>query len=124
MTETTAKPAGPLQRLLAGLLGLLRSHLGIFSIELEEVRDRLFKTLVLVVVGAGSILLFLFTLALGLVLMVDPDQRWYAVLSLLGLFLILAGVCLGFAWYGMKHGPEPFATTLDELRRDKDRLLP
>ena len=124
MTETTAKPAGPLQRLLAGLLGLLRSHLGIFSIELEEARDRLIKTLVLVIVGAGSILLFLLTLTLGLVLMVDPAQRLVAVLGLLALFLLLAVACLAGAWYGMKHGPEPFATTLDELRRDKDRLLP
>lgn len=126
MSEAERKPVapGPLQRLIASLLGLLQSHLGVFGIELEEARDRLARTLVLLIVGAGSILLFLLTLALALVLMVDPAHRLYAVVGLLVFFAMLAGVCLGVAWRRMKNGPEPFALTLDELRKDRERLLP
>lgn len=126
MSESEQKTSapGPLQRLIASLLGLLQSHLGVFGIELEEARDRLARTLVLLIVGAGSILLFLLTLALALVLMVDPAHRVYAVIGLLVFFALLAAVCLGWAWSRMKNGPEPFAMTLDELRKDRERLLP
>lgn len=126
MSEAERKPVapGPLQRLIASLLGLLQSHLGVFGIELEEARDRLARTLVLLIVGAGSILLFLLTLALALVLMVDPAHRLYVVIGLLAFFVVLALVCLGLAWSRMKNGPEPFAMTLDELRKDRERLLP
>lgn len=122
--EQKTPAPGPLQRLIASLLGLLQSHLGVFGIELEEARDRLARTLVLMIVGAGSILLFLLTLALALVLMVDPAHRLYAVIGLLAFFVLLAVVCLGLAWRWMKNGPEPFAMTLDELRKDRERLLP
>ncbi len=119
------RPApGPLQRLVASLLGLVQSHLGIFSIELEEARDRLVQTLVLVIVGAGAILLFLLTLALGLILMVDAAYQLHAVVAMLLLFLVVAVTCLVVAWRGMKNGPDAFAMTLDELRKDKERLLP
>jgi len=117
-------PPGPLQRLVASLLGLVQSHLGIFSIEMEEARERLARMLVLVIVGAGSILLFLLTLTLGLVLMVPAEYQLHAVLGLLALFVVLSAGCLGYAWHDMKHGPDPFAMTLDELRKDKERLLP
>ena len=122
--EQKTPAPGPLQRLIASLLGLLQSHLGVFGIELEEARDRLARTLLLLIVGAGSILLFLLTLALALVLMVDPAHRLYAVIGLLAFFVLLAVVCLGLAWRWMKNGPDGFAMTLDELRKDRERLLP
>ncbi|KFN44533.1 phage holin family protein [Arenimonas oryziterrae] len=125
MTDAPAKPApGPLQRLVASLLGLLQSHLGIFSIEVEEARERLIKTLVLSILGAGAILLCLLTVALGVVLMIDPAYRLVAVIGLGAGFLILGAGCLAFVWQGMKNDPAPFAMTLDELRRDRERLLP
>ena len=63
MSESTPKPspAGPLQRLTSSFLGLLHSHLGLFSIEFEEAREQLLQTLVLAIVGAGAILLCLLT---------------------------------------------------------------
>ncbi|HMB56506.1 MAG TPA: phage holin family protein [Arenimonas sp.] len=122
--EIKKAPPGPLQRLAASFLGLMQSHLGLFSIELEETRERLIKTLVLVIVGAGAIVLCLLTVTLAVILMVDEAHRLYAVLGLLAFFIVLALACLGAAWYGVKHGPEPFAMTREELRRDRERLLP
>ncbi len=123
-TPAKPQPPGPLQRLLAALMGLLQSHLGIFSIELEEARERLIKTLVLVIVGAGCILLCLLTLTLAVILMVGDAYRLYAIIGLFVLFVLIGGICLRMAWAGMKDGPQPFAGTLDELRRDRERLLP
>lgn len=117
-------PPGPLQRLLAALLGLLQSHLGIFSIELEEARERLVKTLVLVIVGAGCILLCLLTVTLAVILLAGEAYRLYAIIGLFVVFLLIAVSCLRAAWSGMKEGDQPFAGTLEELRRDRERLLP
>jgi uncharacterized membrane protein YqjE len=119
-----ARPPGPLHRLAASFLGLMQSHLGVFSIELEEVREHLLKTLVLALVGAGAILLCLLTLTLALVLMVDPAYRVYAVAGLAAFFLVLAGVCLALARRGMSDGAHPFELTIEELRRDRESLLP
>ena len=117
-------PPGPLQRLLAALLGLLQSHVGIFSIELEEVRERLIKTLVLAIVGAGCLLLCLLTVTLAVLLMVDEANRLYASIGLFVVFAAVGAMCLRVAWSGMKDGPQPFSGTVDELRRDRERLLP
>src|SRR4249919_2877955 len=111
-----ARPPGPLHRLAASFLGLLQSHLGLFSIELEEAREHLLKTLILAIVGAGAILLCLLTLTLAAVLMVDEAHRLYVVIGLLAFFLLLGGICIGLAWRGMSHGMPPFALTMEELR--------
>jgi uncharacterized membrane protein YqjE len=126
MSDSPSKPspAGPLQRLFASFLGLLHTHLGLFSIELEEARDNLLKTLVLAIVGAGSILLGLMTLMLTIVLMVDPQQRLFAAIAVLAFFLLLGGVCLGMAHRIASRELPPFSQTMEELRRDRERLLP
>jgi uncharacterized membrane protein YqjE len=126
MSESTPKasPPGPLQRLAASFLGLMQSHLGLFSIEWEEAREHLLKTLVLAIVGAGAILLCLLMVSLAIVLMIDEAHRLYAVVALVAFFLLLGGVCIGLAWRGMSHGMHPFELTMEELRRDRERLLP
>lgn len=126
MSESPAKPspAGPLQRLFASFLGLLHTHLGLFSIEFEEVRENLLQVLVLAIVGAGAILLGLMTLMLMVVLMVDPAQRLLAAIGVLAFFLLLGGVCLGTARRIMSQALPPFSQTMEELRRDRERLLP
>jgi uncharacterized membrane protein YqjE len=122
-SKPKVKPPGPLHRLAASFLGLLHSHVGVFSIELEELREHLLKTLILALVGAGSILLGLLTLTLALVLMVDEDHRIYAVAGLLAFFIALAAVCLVLARRGMRD-THPFELTMEELRRDRESLLP
>ena len=126
MSESAPKPSqpGPMQRLASSFLGLLHSHLGLFSIELEEARDQLLQTLVLAIVGAGAILLCLLTLMLTVVLLVDPAHRIYAAIGVVVFFLLLGGVCLVLAKRGISRNVPPFALTLEELRRDRERLLP
>jgi len=126
MSEPAAKPnsPGPMQRLASSFLGLMHSHLGLFSIELEEAREQFLKTLVLAIVGAGAILLSLLTLMLAFVLLVDPADRLYAAIAVLAFFLLLGGTCLFLARRGLARGMPPFALTMEELRRDRERLLP
>jgi len=125
MSEPAPKtsPPGPMQRLASSFLGLMHSHLGLLSIELEEAREQLLKTLVLAIIGAGAILLGLLTLMLTIVLLVDPSHRLYAAIGVLAFFLLLGGICLGLARRGLDRGLPPFAQTMEELRRDRERLL-
>lgn len=126
MTESASKPhsPGPLRRLAGGMLGLLSAHLGIFSIEVEEAGEWLFKALVLAVLGAGSILLFLLIAALALILAVDPAYRFHALVGISAFFLLSGTACVVLAWRWVSRGPRPFADTLEQLRRDRERLLP
>jgi uncharacterized membrane protein YqjE len=122
--EATPHSPGPFQRLAASFIALLQAHLGLFSIEVEEERERLVRLLTLSVIGAGAVLLSLLTLTLAVILLVDEAHRLIAVIVLLATFLIIAVVCLSLAWRGIRHGSPPFEATLEELRRDRERLLP
>ncbi|UXY15149.1 phage holin family protein [Chitiniphilus purpureus] len=114
--------SGPLRRLVGGILGLLHAHLGIFSIELEEARERLVRTLVLGVLGAGLWVMCLIAFAWALVLAL-PESWRVPVLTVGGIVLLLLGALLvRLAWNGMTRAPLPFAVTLEELRRDRERL--
>ena len=123
-STTSARPAGPLHRVLGNLLGLLRVHVGLFGIELEEARAQFIKALVLALFGVGAAWLFLLTLTLAAVLLVDPSWRVEVVVALLATYLIAAIACLKLAWQLLAHGPPLFGTTLDQLRRDREQLLP
>ena len=122
--QTAAHSHGPFQRLAASFIALLQAHLGLLSIEVEEERERLVRLLTLSTIGAGAVLLSLLTLTLAVILLVDEAHRLMAVIGLLAAFLVIAFVCLGLAWRGLRHGSPPFEATLDELRRDRERLLP
>ncbi|AOY01403.1 phage holin family protein [Jeongeupia sp. USM3] len=126
MSET--EPAGNghtnvLKRLAGSALGLLHAHLGILSIELEEARERVLKTLVLGVLGAGLLLLALLAITLGAILLVPEPWRVYTVVVLVLVFLLVGAGCLWFAWSGIRYAKTPFALTIEELRRDKEHFL-
>ncbi|TJZ79033.1 phage holin family protein [Chitiniphilus eburneus] len=113
----------PFHRLAASLIGLLHAHLGIFAIELEEARERVLRTLVLGFVGAGLLVMCLVALASALVLALPAEWR-IAVLAGAGVvFLALGAGLIWMAWAGFARGPTPFAVTMEELRRDRERLL-
>ncbi|BCL77323.1 hypothetical protein JHS3_30590 [Jeongeupia sp. HS-3] len=112
-----------LKRLAGSALGLLHAHLGILSIEIEEARERLLKTLVLGILGAGLLLLALLAITLGAILLVPEPWRIYTVISLVLAFLLLGAGCLWYAWNGVRHAKTPFALTIEELRRDKEHFL-
>lgn len=122
MSEPSNNPR-PLNRLAAAAVGLLHAHLGIFSIELEEARERLLRTLILGVLGASLLVMCLVAFAWALVLYLPHESRVVMLVVVGAIFLAIGAGCVWLAWRGFARGPQPFAVTLEELRRDRERLL-
>ncbi|AGI25147.1 hypothetical protein H681_16395 [Pseudomonas sp. ATCC 13867] len=119
------KPSSPsLRRLGAAFLGLLHGHVELLGIELQEQKARTLQILLL----AGLALVFALLLLIGLstlVLLVFWDS--YRLQAAIGLCLFyIAGSALS-AWrlyQLLSDERSPFSATLDELARDRERLLP
>ena len=125
MTDTRRPSTSPgvMQRLLGSLLGLLHAHMGLLGVELEEARERILRMVVLGMLGAGALLLCLQTVMIGIIVLADPSWRPYAVGTMVLVFLLMGLGCIAAARKLALHSPTPFAATLDELKRDKERLL-
>lgn len=124
MTDRPNASSGVLRRLLGSLLGLLHAHVGLIGVELEEAREGLVRMVVLGMLGAGALLLCLQAVMLGVIVLADPSWRPYAIGGMALVFLLMGAVCLAAAHRAALRAQTPFAATLEELRRDKERLLP
>ncbi|MBB5018300.1 putative membrane protein YqjE [Chitinivorax tropicus] len=113
---------GPLKGLANSTLGLLHVHLELFSLELEEERERLLRALVLGLIGAGALLLFLGTLTVAILVMVRPEWRIVTACGLTITYLVLGGISLHRAWRTYANSPRPFAATLDEINKNRKIL--
>jgi len=112
------------QTLLAGLLGLARTRIELFSTELQEELARLATALIGAIVVALLALLGVGFAAAALILSFAPEHRLAAAGVLATLFLALA---LAGAWAlrGVARAkPRMFDATLAELERDYQALKP
>jgi uncharacterized membrane protein YqjE len=112
-----------LKRLAASLLAISYTRLELLSTELEENRERLVSTLVLLLIA-------LFCLGVGVVLitilLVVAFWDGYRLQALGGIgvvFLAAGGAAWGFAAYKMKSSPRLFASSLAELSKDRQHLV-
>lgn len=112
------------RRLGASLLGLLHSHVELFGIELQEQKA---NSLYLLLFG-GLTLIFALLLLIGLsglVLALCWENWRYEALGGLCLFYFLATLYCGVRLRTAVDDDEsPFNATLEELARDRERLLP
>ncbi|HET9251532.1 MAG TPA: phage holin family protein [Candidatus Eisenbacteria bacterium] len=115
-------PLESLRRFVGSLLDLIQVRLEILSTEIAEERFNLFRA-ILVTLGAllclqvGVILAVLF-----FVLSVPENDRPAAIgIAAAVLLLAAAGAALWLHRW-LKTRPPMFATTLSELRKDRDRL--
>jgi uncharacterized membrane protein YqjE len=113
---------GSLRRLLDTTIGIVGTRLELLSTEVAEERLNLAR-MVVVALGAlfclqvGVILAVLFA-----VLVVGTGDRLTAI-GIAALVLLLVGlVGLLWLWRWLKTRPPVFATTLAELRKDRERL--
>ncbi|WP_159674215.1 phage holin family protein [Andreprevotia sp. IGB-42] len=114
----------PVQRLAANVVGLLHNHLSIFSMELEEERDKLVFGIALVIAAAGLVILGLALVSVAAVWLADPAWRGWTLLGV-GLFdLALAGLCVGVVKNRFGAGASPFPVTRAQLRKDREQFLP
>lgn len=123
--DTRAQPGliGSARAVLVALLDIGQTRLQLASTELEEERVRVAELLL----WAGAALFFLgvglVMAALLLVLVLWDGPRVLALALVAGGFLA-AGVALAMGWRRKTRTKPPLlATTLAELRRDRDALL-
>ena len=117
--------AGPSsKRLGAAVLGLLHGHVELFGIELQEQKARTLSLLLF----AGLALVFallLLTALSGLVLVMLWDS--YRLAGIIGL-CVFYGLAAVFCGLRLKAAvfdeSSPFSSTLEELAKDRERLMP
>lgn len=117
-------PGPPSRRLLSGVLGLLHSHVELLGIELQEQKSRTLSLLLFAGLALVFALLALVALS-GLILILLWDT--YRIPGMIGLcvFYLLAGVfCALRLKAAIFDESSPFHATLEELAKDRERLLP
>ena len=112
------------RRLGAAVLGLLHSHVELFGIELQEQKSRTVSLLLFAGLALVFALLLLSALS-GLVLVLLWDSYRLAGIVGLCVFYSLAAVfCALRLKAAVFDESSPFSATLEELAKDRERLLP
>ncbi|KJK06623.1 MULTISPECIES: phage holin family protein [Pseudomonas] len=123
-SESNSTSTASSKRLGAAVLGLLHGHVELFGIELQEQKARTLSLLLFAGLALVFALLLLVALsALVLVLLWD-SYRLAGVIGLCvfyGLAALFCGLRLKAAVYDESS---PFSSTLEELAKDRERLLP
>ncbi|KAF1068984.1 MAG: hypothetical protein GAK45_01209 [Pseudomonas citronellolis] len=113
-----------LRRLGAAFLGLLHGHVELLGVELQEQKARTLGLLLF----AGLALVFTLLLIMGLsvvVLVVFWDSyRLAAALGLCFFYCLGGALCAWRLFVLATDDASPFRATLEELARDRERLLP
>ena len=124
MTDESGSPRSSPRRLGAAFLGLLHSHVELLGIELQEQKARTVSLLLF----AGLALVFALLLLVGLstlVLIVFWDDHRLAAIIGLCIFYALATVFCGIRLKAAVFDESsPFNATLEELAKDRERLMP
>jgi len=124
MENESSNSAASSKRLGAAVLGLLHGHVELFGIELQEQKARTLSLLLFAGLALVFALLLLVALsALVLVLLWDS----YRLAGIVGLCVFYGAAAL-FCGLRLKAAvydeSSPFSSTLEELAKDRERLLP
>jgi len=127
MTEDPQTPkgdglAGSVRRLVGGVLHVLETRLEILSTEVGEERYNLTR---LALVALVILLCLQFGILLGVLFVVLAVSSEYRVAAIgISALILLLGALAGGLWmrWWLKRRPPMFATTIAELRKDRDRL--
>ena len=97
---------------------LLWNRLELFSLELREEQDRFFRLTFLCLSSLAIALIGLVLLLLALLLVIPQELRPLTCL-ITGVVCLILGI---LGWWRLQrklsHGPLPFATIRDEIRKD------
>jgi uncharacterized membrane protein YqjE len=103
-------------------LSLVHTRLALAGIELAEERDRLKNTVVLVIVGVVFAAFALMTATLFVISLFWDTHREGAIIGVTLFYALVAGVALWRASTIRRDAPAPFAATLAELEKDRERF--
>ncbi|EXF92642.1 membrane protein [Pseudomonas fluorescens HK44] len=108
----------------AAFLGLLRSHVELFGIELQEQKARTVSLLLF----AGLALVFALLLLIGLsalvLILLWDTYRLSGIIGLCVFYALAALFCGMRLKAAIFDETSPFNATLEELANDRERLLP
>ncbi len=110
------------RRILAILVGMVRTRLGILAVELMEEKGRIWLMLVLTALALIFASMALLMLSLLVIVAFWDENRLLAIGGLLVFYLVAAGVSLLVLRYKAKVGSPLFSHTLRELSKDTDEL--
>ncbi|WP_119304029.1 phage holin family protein [Dongia deserti] len=110
------------RRMLAILVGMVRTRLGLLAVELLEERNRIWLMLVLTALALIFAAMALLMLSLLVVVVFWDENRLLAIGALFIFYLLAAGATLLVLRQKTKAGSALFASTLRELERDSDEL--
>ncbi|HLT03433.1 MAG TPA: phage holin family protein [Pseudomonas sp.] len=123
--ETAAAGDGPSVRRIGGaLLGLLEGHVELLGLEIKEEKARTLRLVIHAALGLVFGLLLVIGLSSAIVIAAWDDYRMVAILGLCALYAIGLAVCLGKVRSQVRHQERPFHDTLEEMARNRERLLP
>jgi uncharacterized membrane protein YqjE len=110
------------RQLGATFVGLLHTRIEIVATEYEEERVRLRQGLLLAVIAGFCLAVATVLAVMFLVVLFWDTHRLAAIGALFLLFLGIGGGCVRALLRSARSRPRLFATTLDELARDAERL--
>ncbi|MEG0859378.1 MAG: phage holin family protein [Pseudomonas sp.] len=123
-SESNGTTSASSKRLGAAVLGLLHGHVELFGIELQEQKARTLSLLLFAGLALVFALLLLVALsALVLVLLWD-SYRLAGVIGLCVFYGLAALFCALRLKAAVYDESSPFSSTLEELAKDRERLLP
>ncbi|MCY1441274.1 putative Actinobacterial Holin-X, holin superfamily III [compost metagenome] len=123
-SESNGTGTASSKRLGAAVLGLLHGHVELFGIELQEQKARTLSLLLFAGLALVFALLLLVALsALVLVLLWD-SYRLAGVIGLCVFYGLAALFCALRLKAAVYDESSPFSSTLEELAKDRERLLP
>ena len=110
------------RRMLAIMVGMVRTRLNLLAVELMQERSRISFLVVLIALVLMFASMALLTLSLLVVVAFWEENRLLAIGSLLAFHVLATIVALLVFWQKAKVGTTLFASTLSELSRDSAAL--
>lgn len=117
-------PKPSLKKLGGAFVGLLQGHLELIGIEVQEEKSRLLRLFLLTGVALILLLLVLIGLSAAIVIAFWDTHPITAILVLCALYAVILAVCISRAVVLAKETAAPFQATVEELARNRERLLP
>lgn len=116
---------GPSVRRIGGaLLGLLEGHVELLGLEIKEEKSRTLRLVIFAALGLVFGMLLLIGLSSAVVVAAWDEHRMLAILALCVVYAIGVAFCLGKAKSQLRNEARPFQDTLEEMARNRERLLP
>lgn len=117
-------PTPSIKKMGSALAGLVQGHLELIGIEIQEERARVFKLFLLASISLILGLLILVGLSAAIVIAFWDSNPIAAILVLCAIYAVVLAVCISRAVHIVKESVSPFQATVEELARNRERLLP